>query len=106
MDLTINHECIICFEQIDNKEIIKLNKLNIFPIECDHKYRYHSICINKWIKDSINNNITPSCPLCRNDIITDEIIGNITETSNKLCNIICGVMITTIVVFSIFVFKN
>ena len=106
MDLKINQECIICFEQIDDKEIIKLNKLNIFPVECEHKYSYHDTCINNWIKDCIKNKIIPSCPLCRHDIkynIPNETRVDILtqDNSNNKCQILCCIMVSTIILLTV-----
>ncbi len=63
--LEIN-ECIICLDPINNE-----NKINIF--ECNHYNSYHKKCANDWIKECINKNIKPTCPVCRKKIIEIDI---------------------------------
>jgi hypothetical protein len=77
--MSIEKECIICLDTIDNKQDI-----NFFE-ECEHSNNYHSECINDWINDCIDKNIIPSCPICRkeleliniSDLVESEQITNI-----------------------------
>ena len=61
-NISIEKECIICFELIDNKEDINFFK------DCDHCINYHSECINGWINECNENNIIPTCPMCQKEI--------------------------------------
>ena len=92
-----NKECIICFELIDNdiQNIIYPSKtIEIFK-DCNHNNIYHSKCANEWINTCIDNNITPACPLCRNQLklkevvihIPDEVITNIQIPNIRITNI-------------------
>lgn len=107
-----NQECIICLEIINEKQIIKINELNIFSEECEHKYSYHDTCINNWIKDCIKNKITPSCPLCRNNIkynIPNETHVDILtqdNNSNNKCQILCCIMVSTIILLTVSITIN
>jgi len=100
-----NQECIICLEIINEKQIIKINELNIFSEECEHKYSYHDTCINNWINDCVKNKITPSCPLCRNDIkyniSNEKHINILSQDSNNKCQILCCIMVSTIILLTI-----
>ena len=59
-----NNECIICLELIDLEQY----NHTIFN-GCDHYDKYHTKCVNDWIKESITNRIIPACPICRKEII-------------------------------------
>lgn len=78
LDNLINKECIICFEMINNENEIT----NIFE-ECNHNNEYHLKCANDWINTSINNNIIPSCPLCRNQLNLIDIPIDIPIQNNQ-----------------------
>ncbi len=45
--------CIICFEELDEEEVGKLEN-------CEHIF--HKRCIKKWLEEN------PICPICRTDI--------------------------------------
>jgi hypothetical protein len=49
-------DCSICFEKVDCKEFVR--KLN-----CNHAF--HKKCIDRWLVNSIKNENSPSCALCR-----------------------------------------
>lgn len=97
-----NQECIICLDIINEKQNIDLN---IFSEKCEHKNSYHDKCINNWINDCVKNKITPSCPLCRNDIKYNILVepepnvNIITQDSNNKCQILCCIMTSTIILF-------
>jgi len=62
-DLSLETECFICMEEIDNIKIIQLNKQLFYLKSCLCNGHIHIECLKKWA--SINNN----CPICRNDMI-------------------------------------
>jgi len=92
--LEIN-ECIICFDPID----IDKEETNIFK-DCVHINNYHKVCRNNWIKECVNKNIKPTCPVCRNEMI-DINIEVINYKSFKFL-----ILITSIFIISIFVNYN
>ena len=59
----MNNECIICFDSID----IENQNIYLFK-DCQHN-NYHIDCINNWIKNCMNKNIPPSCPVCAKEYI-------------------------------------
>lgn len=61
-------QCPICFETIYNPSII-----SHVSIENDIPHYFCNECIIKWILQNPNK---PTCPLCRNDIVTLKIIPN------------------------------
>ena len=62
IDLEEEDGCIICLETI--------NETDKYIIEnCDHQY--HRGCIETWY----NNNVEPSCPLCRRPFIDQSLIN-------------------------------
>ena len=93
-NLLDNNECIICFDKIDNEN----KKINIFK-ECEHTNNYHIKCANNWIKECIDKNIKPTCPVCRNEMININI-NYIEQTSNnksfKILVFISSVFIITL----------
>lgn len=54
-------ECSICYKPIEPNEIKTLS--------CSHYF--HNSCVNSWINTQINSQVTPSCPICRCNTITD-----------------------------------
>ena len=68
MSIEETNECIICFDHIDINQNIQIFK------DCEHNNFYHNECMNNWIKNSINKNLIPSCPICCNQIKVTEII--------------------------------
>lgn len=54
--------CPICFES-------NFNNTRVFS--CDHNYC--NTCINSWITNCIDNSIVPTCPVCRNSIIRNNM---------------------------------
>ncbi len=52
-------DCSICFEKVSCKEFVR--KLN-----CNHSF--HKKCIDRWLVNSIKNDNSPSCALCRQTI--------------------------------------
>ena len=123
-NIIINQECIICLDPIDDKQLINLNEIDIFPKDCEHKNNYHPDCINKWIIDCNKNHISPSCPLCRNQLneiiinIPDEATNNrpviqITNNNNnninnindicKACQLTCICTVSLMIIFAMFV---
>ena len=73
-----NIECIICLDLID----IEKQNIEIFK-DCEHNNNYHVECINNWINECNDNNIIPSCPICRKEL---ELI-NITNSLNNSVHI-------------------
>ena len=68
-----NNECLICFDPInDNNQNTQILK------DCEHNNCYHHECMNDWIKESINKNLIPSCPICRKQIKLTEIFLSLT----------------------------
>jgi hypothetical protein len=55
-------ECVICYTNIPDDQIKTLSPCNHF---------FHDYCVTTWINSQINSNITPSCPYCRCNTITD-----------------------------------
>ena len=70
-----NMECIICLDLID----IEKQEIEIFK-KCEHKNNYHEVCINNWVTECVDNNLRPSCPICRERL---EIGNNIVEQNNQ-----------------------
>ena len=59
-------ECSICYTNINDDQ---LNTLS-----CNHYF--HDSCVTNWINTQINSEITPSCPICRCNTITDIVFDN------------------------------
>lgn len=59
-------ECSICYTNISYDQFNALS--------CNHYF--HDSCINSWINTQINSEITPSCPICRCNTITDIVFDN------------------------------
>lgn len=53
--VSINTNCCICLEEIDNSQDITLN--------CGHSF--HKSCLKEWLKTQQKNNNDTNCPLCR-----------------------------------------
>ena len=112
-----NIECIICFDLIDIEKLVDKN-IEIFK-ECDHNNNYHNECINMWVNECINENIYPSCPICRKDLQIININNSISEQNNQTiliqneeqrvnlcthncCCICCISIIISIIIFGFF----
>ena len=54
-------ECSICYMTIEPNQIKTLS--------CSHYF--HETCVTSWINTQINSQVTPSCPMCRCNTITD-----------------------------------
>jgi hypothetical protein len=65
-DLSIEIECFICMEEIENIKIIQLNKQLFYLKSCLCKGFIHKECLENWA--TIYNN----CPICRNDMIKND----------------------------------
>jgi len=75
-----NMECIICLDLID----LEKQDNEIFK-DCEHKNNYHEECINNWVNECVDQNICPSCPICRKGL---EIIDNSLPEQNNQTRII------------------
>jgi hypothetical protein len=75
-----NNECIICFDLIDPEK----QNIEIFN-NCEHYNNYHVKCLNEWVLNCTNNNIIPSCPICRNII---NVYNNTSDIEQNNYNII------------------
>lgn len=53
--------CAICLDNFH-----KLDQVT--TLECHTKHIFHSVCLDRWINQSRN-----TCPVCREDIITEAI---------------------------------
>ena len=61
-------ECVICHNPLDMYIITS----------CNHKF--HILCIRKWYKSQLENNIDPTCPICRAPLINNDPIDQILFT--------------------------
>ena len=93
-----NNECIICFDVIDNEK-----KINIFK-ECNHNNNYHIKCANNWIKECIDKNMKPTCPVCRNEINRINIYYDKEITSYRPLKIF--IFMTSVCMITIFINYN
>jgi hypothetical protein len=59
-------ECSICYTNIADDQINTLS--------CSHYF--HDSCLTTWINFQINSQITPSCPICRCNTITNHVFEN------------------------------
>jgi len=73
-----NMECIICLDLID----IEKQEIEIFK-DCEHKNNYHEKCINNWVTECVDNNIRPSCPICRKQLEIININNPLSEQINQ-----------------------
>ena len=62
-------ECSICYSNISN------DQLNL--LSCAHYF--HNECIQNWINTQTNLSITPTCPICRCNTITNIIFDEIDD---------------------------
>jgi hypothetical protein len=61
--IDINNECIICLDIVETEK----ENIEIFK-DCNHNGNYHISCVNEWVSNCIDKKITPTCPICRNEI--------------------------------------
>jgi hypothetical protein len=57
--MNVGHYCSICYEDGTDYSTV-----------CNH--RFHQACLNLWTEQCRNILQTPSCPLCRRDIIHEQ----------------------------------
>ena len=72
------HECIICFELVDTHQNQRFN-------DCSHANRFHEECIINWINKCNHDNNIPVCPICRNELIQEEV----KEWYVEVCSLSC-----------------
>lgn len=63
-----NEECVICYENICNNDIVSLQGLPVYNknINCC-KVQCHENCIDRWLKEKT------TCPHCRAEWTGDEV---------------------------------
>ena len=98
--LNIN-QCIICYDPID----INIIEYKLFN-ECEHSNNYHIECVNNWINECNNNNITPSCPICRKQLCSISIDIQPNQIMDDEDNIPLKIIIMTSCIFIIVIFIN
>ena len=69
-DLEISNRCVICFETDDST--IKL---------CKCSAKFHEQCLKKW------NDVSNSCPACRNNILNNSLLDNNTLDDNNISEV-------------------
>ena len=57
------HKCAICHEDDSNHSTI-----------CNHKF--HQSCLNQWIEHCKSVSVTPTCPLCRENLVQEQSANN------------------------------
>ena len=69
-ELEISNRCVICFETDDST--IKL---------CKCSAKFHEQCLKKW------NDVSNSCPACRNNILNNSLLDNNTLDDNNITEV-------------------
>ena len=69
-------ECSICYTNINQNQLTTLS--------CNHYF--HNECVTNWINTQISSSITPTCPICRNNTITEYIFDN--DINNDLPDLV------------------
>jgi hypothetical protein len=59
-------ECSICYTNINQDQLSTLS--------CNHYF--HNTCVTNWINTQVRSSITPTCPICRSNTISDYIFDN------------------------------
>jgi ATP sulfurylase len=96
-----NNECIICFDPIDNEN----KNINFFK-ECEHSNNYHIKCANNWIKECVDKNVKPTCPVCRNEIIIIDIETQYNEITPNYKSLKIYIFTTSILIITVFINHN
>jgi hypothetical protein len=69
-------ECSICYTNIADDQINTLS--------CSHYF--HNSCVTTWINSQVDSQITPSCPICRCNTITDHVFENNNDNLPPIVN--------------------
>ena len=66
--------CSVCIEAYEEGD-------KVVTLPCGHEF--HKICIHPWLRNKIYNDIVPSCPMCKEELIV-EYKEEIQETDKGL----------------------
>lgn len=63
------NECIICMQQYGPNDMIT-------TLSCNEKHFFHTHCIEKWISNRNQIDLSgPKCPICRSPIKVEDVVG-------------------------------
>ena len=69
-ELEISNRCVICYETDDST-------INL----CKCSAKFHEQCLKKW------NDVSNSCPACRNNILNNSLLDNNTLDDNNITEV-------------------
>jgi len=102
-NIETDKQCLICLLPSKKNDVIKKMKdfSNLYII-CDCNPTFHYTCLEYWI------NIHSSCPICRKQIIINNLINNIKNVINPVTHFIfyCNFNIFTLRIIIIFLTIN
>lgn len=87
------HECIICYDKIEEKNMI--TEKDIKHKKCSCRFNVHDECWKNWKKTKKVN----TCLICRENIVNPEII--VGEKKITLCNVlscVCCFFVTLLLI--------